>query len=128
MIRRPPTATRTDTLFPYTTLFRSIKACEIGCIAAPLEITRVATPYMTQLVRDVEDGVSLAILAGSDMLCVQLIESPQAVRVHDNIGDRTPVHTLSTGLVYLSALDDEDVLRILPPALERSEARRVGKG
>src|SRR3546814_8847123 len=25
MIRRPPRATRTDTLFPYTTLFRSIK-------------------------------------------------------------------------------------------------------
>src|SRR3546814_2107319 len=24
MIRRPPTATRTDTLFPYTTLFRAI--------------------------------------------------------------------------------------------------------
>src|SRR3546814_4280207 len=24
MIRRPPSATRTDTLFPYTTLFRSI--------------------------------------------------------------------------------------------------------
>src|SRR3546814_3691897 len=28
MIRRPPRATRTDTLFPYTTLFRS--AAEIG--------------------------------------------------------------------------------------------------
>src|SRR3546814_824944 len=26
MIRRPPRATRTDTLFPYTTLFRSIEA------------------------------------------------------------------------------------------------------
>src|SRR3546814_3184864 len=25
MIRRPPRSTRTDTLFPYTTLFRSIK-------------------------------------------------------------------------------------------------------
>src|SRR3546814_14233221 len=25
MIRRPPSATRTDTLFPYTTLFRSIR-------------------------------------------------------------------------------------------------------
>src|SRR3546814_12255734 len=25
MIRRPPRATRTDTLFPYTTLFRSIE-------------------------------------------------------------------------------------------------------
>src|SRR3546814_10263758 len=26
MIRRPPRSTRTDTLFPYTTLFRSLKA------------------------------------------------------------------------------------------------------
>src|SRR3546814_8387842 len=27
MIRRPPRSTRTDTLFPYTTLFRSQKCC-----------------------------------------------------------------------------------------------------
>src|SRR3546814_6048968 len=27
MIRRPPRSTRTDTLFPYTTLFRSRPAC-----------------------------------------------------------------------------------------------------
>src|SRR3546814_15834461 len=27
MIRRPPRSTRTDTLFPYTTLFRSCAAC-----------------------------------------------------------------------------------------------------
>src|SRR3546814_12311477 len=27
MIRRPPRSTRTDTLFPYTTLFRSLEAC-----------------------------------------------------------------------------------------------------
>src|SRR3546814_19250729 len=30
MIRRPPRSTRTDTLFPYTTLFRSIGTCG-GC-------------------------------------------------------------------------------------------------
>src|SRR3546814_18883041 len=30
MIRRPPRSTRTDTLFPYTTLFRSWKADESG--------------------------------------------------------------------------------------------------
>src|SRR3546814_10908754 len=35
MIRRPPRSTRTDTLFPYTTLFRSfedhVRAPESGC-------------------------------------------------------------------------------------------------
>src|SRR3546814_7435906 len=30
MIRRPPRSTRTDTLFPYTTLFRSLDAREAG--------------------------------------------------------------------------------------------------
>src|SRR3546814_1418513 len=29
MIRRPPRSTRTDTLFPYTTLFRSTGSCHI---------------------------------------------------------------------------------------------------
>src|SRR3546814_1319421 len=34
MIRRPPRSTRTDTLFPYTTLFRS--HCHFGGIYAPV--------------------------------------------------------------------------------------------
>src|SRR3546814_15356727 len=35
MIRRPPRSTRTDTLFPYTTLFRSgqVEAIELGVAA-----------------------------------------------------------------------------------------------
>src|SRR3546814_1230045 len=31
MIRRPPRSTRTDTLFPYTTLFRSVGKADAGC-------------------------------------------------------------------------------------------------
>src|SRR3546814_7599443 len=31
MIRRPPRSTRTDTLFPYTTLFRSLPSVSVGC-------------------------------------------------------------------------------------------------
>src|SRR3546814_5288012 len=33
MIRRPPRSTRTDTLFPYTTLFRSDLAVAAACLA-----------------------------------------------------------------------------------------------
>src|SRR3546814_18052190 len=36
MIRRPPRSTRTDTLFPYTTLFRSQRA------AADMDVVRAA--------------------------------------------------------------------------------------
>src|SRR3546814_14965756 len=40
MIRLPPRSTRTDTLFPYTTLFRSIAALVSGSLAgAFLDVT-----------------------------------------------------------------------------------------
>src|SRR3546814_1244074 len=38
MIRRPPRSTRTDTLFPYTTLFRSL-ALQLGALGGELQQT-----------------------------------------------------------------------------------------
>src|SRR3546814_2256395 len=41
MIRRPPRSTRTDTLFPYTTLFRSMARLLLDqCDAEDVEIAR----------------------------------------------------------------------------------------
>src|SRR3546814_16478581 len=42
MIRRPPRSTRTDTLFPYTTLFRSAEAGVGAGTAAALSLRRPA--------------------------------------------------------------------------------------
>src|SRR3546814_6826701 len=41
MIRRPPRSTRTDTLFPYTTLFRSSPGCRSP---TPLSTSRSDSP------------------------------------------------------------------------------------
>src|SRR3546814_3737202 len=42
MIRRPPRSTRTDTLFPYTTLFRSLGAIIIGEVLAETDLPKGA--------------------------------------------------------------------------------------
>src|SRR3546814_16849795 len=47
MIRRPPRSTRTDTLFPYPTLFRSSQAAQ-ATVAAPSSITTLAGQTKTQ--------------------------------------------------------------------------------
>src|SRR3546814_15734727 len=54
MIRRPPRSTRTDTLFPYTTLFRSLWAAAAGLagrseVPGPLAV-------LTFVVREAADG------------------------------------------------------------------------
>src|SRR3546814_8075502 len=58
MIRRPPRSTRTDTLFPYTTLFRSRRA-EVGNIAA------------AAIRAELDDQRSRAQIAGAADRCVQ---------------------------------------------------------
>src|SRR3546814_6208365 len=46
MRRRPPTSTRTDTLFPYTTLFRSGYMCAISCLrpVSPMAAIILSSP------------------------------------------------------------------------------------
>src|SRR3546814_15107636 len=51
MIRRPPRSTRTDTLFPYTTLFRSPAEHVVEILAPALEIRIVhAGKYCRQAI------------------------------------------------------------------------------
>src|SRR3546814_5019401 len=46
MIRRPPRSTRTDTLFPYTTLFRSMARKKLNSAAVRRSTPRVSAPMM----------------------------------------------------------------------------------
>src|SRR3546814_18640567 len=49
MFRRPPRSTRTDTLFPYTTLFRSVAALQMMARRPPA-LTLVQPGSLTDLV------------------------------------------------------------------------------
>src|SRR3546814_5180706 len=62
MIRRPPRSTRTDTLFPYTTLFRSPQAAERWVFADSMS---TATPPEVQgeIITPPEDRLSLCAAA-----------------------------------------------------------------
>src|SRR3546814_9720458 len=65
MIRRPPRSTRTDTLFPYTTLFRSLAgASELDDAADVLAFAHVAVAVV-DLVERVAVGDQLVELQGA---------------------------------------------------------------
>src|SRR3546814_11978968 len=61
MIRRPPRSTRTDTLFPYTTLFRSMRCASVRtCWVRDWYATRSAEPGSEQMPGPVALGVQIA--------------------------------------------------------------------
>src|SRR3546814_14966138 len=60
MIRRPPRSTRTDTLFPYTTLFRSIRA-DIRARLAPLPVRVILDEPLSHRIDNMISGVRAKI-------------------------------------------------------------------
>src|SRR3546814_20125407 len=70
MIRRPPRSTRTDTLFPYTTLFRSGRGQEFPHLG---ELLVDDSRRSLLQARDLQEG--LRLLLGEPTLVVRVDES-----------------------------------------------------
>src|SRR3546814_11022821 len=72
MIRRPPRSTRTDTLFPYTTLFRSEAVVGLGTILQPKDLAEAGrvgavfgvSPGLTPELAEAALGAGLPFLPG----------------------------------------------------------------
>src|SRR3546814_11913450 len=62
MIRRPPRSTRTDTLFPYTTLFRS--ACSRDCAGRRSQAASGTVPATGAVPEPMPDGRSATLVRG----------------------------------------------------------------
>src|SRR3546814_21097202 len=113
MLRRPPRSTRTDTLFPYTTLFRSPSAHTASLAPAPVWPAR---PLAAAVVRS--DFSSLA--AGSTSMTTPIHITHVIVGLDVGGAERFLLR-----LIESHHNDPRYRHRVIP--LTRSEARRVGK-
>src|SRR3546814_5946671 len=91
MIRRPPRSTRTDTLFPYTTLFRSISSREHGWardrgrltsrdVLVVDEAGMIGTGQLQRVLSEAADAGAKVVLVG-DTQQLQAIEAGAAFRL-----------------------------------------------
>src|SRR3546814_17593887 len=105
MIRRPPRSTRTDTLFPYTTLFRSRRNLT-GAVTKMLEEAglRIVASRRIQMTKEPAEGF---------------------YAVHkERPFFNDLVSFMISGLVVVQVLEGEDAVK---RNRDRSEERRVGK-
>src|SRR3546814_1786523 len=102
MIRRPPRSTRTDTLFPYTTLFRSSALA----VATPAPTLRAALDYSArfspidnewQVFRS--DGRSLRVPAGRD--CDNAKAPPEGLRSEEHTSELQSLMRISYAVFCL---------------------------
>src|SRR3546814_18674660 len=108
MIRRPPRSTRTDTLFPYTTRFRS-------AVAAMGDLYSDRTPAQFLMTAVVVGLTAIGLLQSRD---------GSGMRGHS---DAAKVTLLSTMLFLLETISLHGVDALIYQPAKRSEERRVGQ-
>jgi IclR family transcriptional regulator, KDG regulon repressor len=100
------------------------KIAQVGVLGfSNLDLRKVALPFMMDLNRIYDEGVSLYVVQGEERICVERIESTRPLRRVINIGDRHPLTRGAAGrvlLAYLSAEKREALLRRDPFTTEEA--------
>jgi IclR family transcriptional regulator, KDG regulon repressor len=81
------------------------------------DLPRLARPFMDSLAAEHRETVDLAILEGADVVYLQVVESPQRVKLAAAPGQRLPAFCTATGKAFLAYLPEEQVQDILKQGL-----------
>jgi DNA-binding IclR family transcriptional regulator len=76
----------------------------VSSLAAGNDTTLIgrARPFLSELVDRVHETAGLSVLEGSEVLYLDHVENDNAVQIRDWTGERTPLHVVSSGLVFLA--------------------------
>src|SRR3546814_9883776 len=122
MIRRPPRSTRTDTLFPYTTLFRSLIVEPLERLEM-LERLRLVAARLVDLIRGLME-VAIGECRGVDIDIGErpIDQPPRALDMAPPLRERrrNAQELRASGGVAVGA-------RPRPPALDRPRGRKIGR-
>jgi DNA-binding IclR family transcriptional regulator len=96
----------------------SINLLQIAYLAIEYnDVRRRAGPFMRRLVEQYRETITLGELDGSEILYLDVIESPQRVKLAAAIGQRLPAFCTASGKAILAFAPDELVQRILESTL-----------
>src|SRR3546814_10121493 len=92
MLRRPPSSTRTDTLFPYATSFRSPGYCSISRSRGSSTAARARRSHRRQQRTDSDEGERDRAV-GDAVRDKDIVTLEQRAAAIDDVGDRSEEHT-----------------------------------
>jgi IclR family acetate operon transcriptional repressor len=84
------------------------------------DLRRMAAPYLRQLRDEFRETVDLAVLDDADVVFLDVLESPQRVKLAAAVGQRLPAFATASGKAFFAYMPDETVQRILARGMPRS--------
>jgi IclR family transcriptional regulator, KDG regulon repressor len=91
--------------------FRFIEMASL--VLQNVELHRWAFPYLQRLSEEFGETVDLSILDGSHVIYLEVIESPQRVKLAAAVGQRLPASFTASGKALLAYLPEEQAKKII---------------
>lgn len=91
-----------------------IKLFKLGHQAvSQLNLREVCRPFLRRLMNETKETVHLAVVDNDQILYLDKVEGPHALRMPSRVGRNIPTYCTSLGKAMLSGLDDQEVKRLL---------------
>jgi IclR family transcriptional regulator, KDG regulon repressor len=91
-----------------------IKLFKLGHQAvSQLNLREICRPFLSRLMNDTKETIHLAVLDDDQVLYLDKVEGPHALRMPSRVGRHIPTYCTSLGKAMLSCLDDQEVKSIL---------------
>jgi DNA-binding IclR family transcriptional regulator len=97
--------------------FRFVELASI--MLQDMDIQRWAQPYLQHLVDLSGETVDLAMLDDDRVVYLQVVESPQRVKIAAAVGEQLPVYCTATGKAFLAYLPEYQVNEILAKGMAK---------
>lgn len=78
-----------------------------------LNLREICRPFLTRVMEETKETVHLAVLDEDQVLYLDKVEGPHALRMPSRVGRRIPTYCTSLGKAMLSCLDDQEVKNVL---------------
>jgi IclR family transcriptional regulator, KDG regulon repressor len=95
-----------------------LRLIELGALASQdLDVHQWAQPYLERLAAEHGETVDLAVLDGANVIYLQVVESPQRVRLAAAVGQRLPAFCTASGKAFLAYLPFAQVAKLVAGSL-----------
>ncbi len=91
-----------------------IKLFEYGCaVSRSFDITSLSRPYLEKLSRLTHSSAVISMFDNSNVVSFDYFQSSNGIQITPEIGSALPLHATSQGKLYLSALKDSEIDKLL---------------
>jgi IclR family transcriptional regulator, KDG regulon repressor len=97
--------------------FRFIEMASL--VLQDVDLRRWAQPYLQRLAAECGETVDLAVLDGAHVIYLDVVESPQRVKIAAAVGQRLPAFCTASGKAFMAYLPDAEVRDILGKGLTK---------